>query len=156
MTPYIYVASSWRNTQQPAVVAALRRFGYVYDFRHPTETNDGFSWAEIDPAWKTWDEGDFIEALQHPRADEGFAYDMRALEKADICVLLLPSGKSAHLEAGYVAGHNSGAVIIVLEAGAKPEPELMYKMGHIVIGLNGLIAHMEFWAAEAGWEKPLW
>jgi hypothetical protein len=45
----IYVASSWRNTLQPSVVALLRQEGHsVYDFRHPAQGNDGFSWSRID------------------------------------------------------------------------------------------------------------
>ena len=36
----IYVASSWRNAQQPAVVARLREAGHeVYDFRNPAPAN---------------------------------------------------------------------------------------------------------------------
>lgn len=34
----IYVASSWRNTHQPEVVAKLRELGHeVYDFREPED-----------------------------------------------------------------------------------------------------------------------
>ena len=49
----VYVASSWRNTSQPVVVARLQWEGYeVYDFRRPTECSTGFHWSEIDPAWE--------------------------------------------------------------------------------------------------------
>jgi DNA (cytosine-5)-methyltransferase 1 len=45
----IYVASSWRNEQQPEVVKALRDAGHeVYDFRNPSETDKGFAWSDID------------------------------------------------------------------------------------------------------------
>jgi hypothetical protein len=38
----VYVASSWRNGQQPAVVAALRAAGHeVYDFREPRQATTG-------------------------------------------------------------------------------------------------------------------
>lgn len=41
----IYVASSWRNLLQPAVVHVLRRCGHdVYDFKHPP-TSTGLSAA---------------------------------------------------------------------------------------------------------------
>ena len=47
----IYVASSWRNTLQPGVVAALRGDGHeVYDFRNPAPGVKGFAWSEIDPS----------------------------------------------------------------------------------------------------------
>jgi len=44
----VYVASSWRNEKQPAVVKALREAGHeVYDFRSPTPGNTGFSWRKV-------------------------------------------------------------------------------------------------------------
>lgn len=44
---------------------------------------------------------------------------------ADTCVLLLPCGRSAHIEAGYFVG--AGKRLIILLANGC-EPELMYKM----------------------------
>ena len=42
----IYVASSWRNTHQQAIVAALREAGHdVYDFRNPRPGDKGFAWS---------------------------------------------------------------------------------------------------------------
>ena len=77
----IYVASSWRNLYQPTVVTALRQEGYeVYDFRHPAPDDDGFHWAEIDPAWQAWTPGQYQAALQHPLAQVGFAQDKLALQ----------------------------------------------------------------------------
>jgi hypothetical protein len=52
----IYVASSWRNKEQPYVVEALKMAGHhVYDFRHPIANDDGFHWSEIDENWQSWD-----------------------------------------------------------------------------------------------------
>ena len=51
----IYLASSWRNMQQPALVAWLRDIGHeVYDFRNPGPGDNGFSWKSIDPNWERW------------------------------------------------------------------------------------------------------
>ncbi len=50
---------------------------------------------------------------------------MEALVTADCVVLVLPSGRSAHLEAGYAAGQ-AKPVVVVCEKGTKIEPELMY------------------------------
>ncbi|HYF94436.1 MAG TPA: hypothetical protein VD969_19630 [Symbiobacteriaceae bacterium] len=123
----VYVASSWRNTTQPEVVAALRAAGHeVYDFRHPAPGNEGFHWSEIDPEWKGWTPEDFIELLGHPVAERGFGFDMAALDGADATVCVLPCGRSVHLEAGYTAGQ--GKPVIFLLQG-QLEPELMYKMG---------------------------
>ena len=60
----IYVASSWRNTLQPLVVALLKHYGHtVYDFRNPAHGNTGFSWSEIDADWQKWSSKQFRWSL---------------------------------------------------------------------------------------------
>lgn len=121
----IYVASSWRNEYQPAVVADLRKGGHeVYDFRNPPGGGHGFHWSAIDPKWRLWSPELFVEALDHPIARAGFASDYEALRWADCCVLVLPCGRSAHIEAGWLKG--SGKPTYVLHSPDDLEPELMY------------------------------
>lgn len=143
----IYVASSWRNTEQPGVVRTLRAAGYeVYDFRHPKPDDDGFHWSEIDPDWQGWSASEYRASLSHPIAERGFANDFEAMQWADTCVLLLPSGRSAHLEAGWFAGQGKTLAILL---GGDVEPELMYRMATIICvsldelmrGLSGLDRH---------------
>ena len=96
----IYVASSWRNAQQPFVVHTLRNDGHdVYDFKE-----HGFNWAEIDPDWRTWSPERYRACLDHPIARAGFAHDMAALRDCEACVLVRPCGISAHLELGWAVG----------------------------------------------------
>lgn len=122
----LYVASSWRNTIYPEVVKALREDGHdVYDFRNPKPGNAGFSWREVDPNWKNWTPFEFVEGLNHPAAVTGFTLDFDAMKWAEAGVLVLPSGRSAHLEAGYFIGKGKPLWILVPE---KMEPELMYGM----------------------------
>ena len=122
----VYPASSWRNILQPHVVEVLRTDGHeTYDFRHPEPGDNGFHWSAIDERWKQWTPEAFSEGLDHPEAERGFELDMRALEWCDACVLILPCGKSAHLELGYAAG--AGKLTVVYMPAAD-EPELMYRM----------------------------
>jgi len=126
----IYVASSWRNTRQPSVVKMLRDDGHqVYDFREPAPGLSGFARSDIDPAWQQWSPLQMAKALRHPIARQGFALDMAALALCDACVLVMPSGRSAHLELGYAAG--AGKWTAVLQEG-RAEPELMYAMCSLV------------------------
>lgn len=138
----VYVASSWRNPHQPAVVEALRRAGHeVYDFRHPAPGDNGFHWSEIDPAWQQWDAEKFRGALDHDIARAGFDKDMDALADCDACVLVLPCGRSAHLELGYAVGH--GAATAVLLTGYN-EPELMYRMcGKMCVSVEELVSYLD-------------
>ncbi len=120
----IYVASSWRNQVQPAVVERLRRYGHlVYDFRAPFNGVPGFAWSEIDPEWKAWSAAKYRELLTtHPIAARGFVTDFRAMQWADTCVLVLPCGRSAHLEAGWFCGQGKRCIILTQDG---EEPELM-------------------------------
>jgi hypothetical protein len=122
----IYVASSWRNPFQPDVVAELINQGHeVYDFRNPTTENSGFSWSEIDKDWENWTTKEYVEALKHPIAERGFGFDFDAMRWADACVMVLPCGRSANTEAGWMKG--AGKNVIVFQP-IKQEPELMYKI----------------------------
>ena len=138
----IYVASSWRNALQPDVVFHLRKAGHeVYDFRRPAPGVTGFAWSAIDPHWKDWSPAAFRRALEHPIARRGFMNDLNGILCADLCVLVLPSGRSAHLEAGFCAG----AKVPVLVLQTEPcEPELMYLLTYgLVLSLDELLAQVE-------------
>lgn len=124
----IYVASSWRNTFQPLVVAALREDGHdVYDFKD----SEGFHWTEVDGGWQDWpsDISKYLKGLQHPCAERGFNRDMTALHESDVCVYVMPCGVSASLEAGWACG--AGKPVIVYVPGLR-EPDLMVKMADLI------------------------
>ncbi len=137
----IYVASSWRNDFQNAVVQLLAGLGHeVYDFKNPAPGNNGFGWREISPDWQNWKAEPFREALEHPTAARGFDFDMNALMACDACVLVLPCGRSAHLELGWAKGAGKKAYALVLDALGPHEPELMYKMlDGICVNLDELV-----------------
>lgn len=124
----IYVASSWRNTRQPEVVQRLRSAGHeVYDFRNPAPGNRGFGWRQCATEDQLRDGRRFRdEVLAHPAARAGFALDMGALRSADVTVLVLPCGRSAHLELGYATGAGQRTLVLLDEQ--MSEPELMYLM----------------------------
>lgn len=121
----LYVASSWRNAEQPNVVANLRSAGHeVYDFKNPFHGNKGFAWSDCDPDWKAHTPEQFREMLNHPIAIAGFKSDWEAMLWADAGVLVMPCGRSAHIEAGYFVGAGKPLIILLADG----EPELMYKM----------------------------
>lgn len=123
----IYVASSWRNEdRQQRMVRLLRDDGHdVYDFRNPSPGDRGFSWRQCATADELTDPRAFRAMVtSSPIARLGFSKDMNALRAADATVLVLPCGRSAHLELGWAAGH--GQRTIVLLDDPVSEPELMY------------------------------
>ena len=138
----IYVASSWRNTFYPDVVKCLEEKGHdVYDFRNPPHGGSGFHWTDVDKNAENWSFEDFSEGLRHPLAQKQFGADLMALEWADTCVLVLPSGRSAHIEAGWMAGKGKRVFVYMPEM---QEPELMYKLfDGVVNNIKDLILSIE-------------
>lgn len=133
----IYVASSWRNLLQPAIVLALRRCGHdVYDFKNPAPGNKGFAWSSIDPNWQKWTPEEYRKALQHPLSFEGYGHDIAALKACDACVLVLPSGRSASWEFGYAMGQGKRGYVVQLDT---VEPELMYREATIIASMDELL-----------------
>ena len=134
----IYVASSWRNTYYPVVVARLKKAGHeVYDFRNPPHGGSGFHWTEVDENAPNWSFEEYSEGLHHPLAEKQFKADLEALEWADTCVLVLPCGRSAHTEAGWMAGAGKKVIAYIPEM---VEPELMYKLfDSVVCTLDALL-----------------
>lgn len=120
----IYAASSWRNPFQPDIVTELRANRHeVYDFRNPPNGVGGFGWKQIDPDWQAWSARRYRELLTtSPIAAAGFVSDLRGMQWADTCVLILPCGRSAHLEAGWFCGQGKRCIVFTRDG---EEPELM-------------------------------
>lgn len=133
----IYLASSWRNEQQPAVVEALRAAGHeVYDFRAPTPGVLGFSWKHCEGDPPPWSAEKTREVLSHPRAEEGFGLDFDAMKWADTFVMLQPCGRSAALELGWAAGAGKRALVLLADG---QEPELMLKVAKLCTTLQEVL-----------------
>jgi nucleoside 2-deoxyribosyltransferase len=114
----------------------------VYDFRNPPGgIVGGFRWSEIDPNWKDWTASQYREGLQAPLAQRGFNSDFDGMKWADVGVLLLPCGRSAHLELGWMAGAGKPTVICTHNG---EEPELMALLATTVcVSLEELLEFLQ-------------
>jgi hypothetical protein len=128
----VYVASSWRNLLYDGVIATLRAANLdLYDFKNPPNST-GFSWQQVggQPLYMhNTGQGaetaeNYLRMIGHPRAVEGYHSDIDALLESDTVVLVLPCGRSAHLELGIAVGAGKRTAILLTET---LEPELMYK-----------------------------
>lgn len=118
----LYIASSWRNERYDEVKTFLSLKGhYINDWRE----NGGFHWHDI-PGAGVYTSAELYRDhyLTHAAAEAGFKNDFTKMMCSDACVLLLPCGRSAHLEAGWFAGRNTPLHIYIPQY---EEPELMYK-----------------------------
>lgn len=126
----LYVASSWRNPYYTALINKLHTDGFhIWDWRNPPDTHgQPFRWQDVEPEYK---HGDLVSTdayrnwLIHPAAERGYKSDHTGMETCDIGVLLLPSGRSAHTEAGFIRGR--GKPVFVMRPDDE-EPDLMYKL----------------------------
>ncbi len=136
----IYVASSWRNERQQEIVRSLRGEGHeVYDFKNPRGGENGFHWSNIDATWQDWSPKDYRQNLLTAReAAYGYMSDMRAMEWCEAMLLVMPCGRSAHLEMGWAAGARKITGYLIEDAF---EPELMTLMcDDIFVSLDEVLA----------------
>jgi hypothetical protein len=132
----IYVASSWKNLLQPIIVRRLREQGHeVYDFHGSKREN----WKDVTNVRDGCSALELQGALRTSITDGAFADNMQALMKCDACVLVLPCGLSAHLEAGWAAGNGKQVLIYFNDENEIVEPELMYKTGLLCVEMKQLL-----------------
>jgi len=106
----VYLIGSLRNKTVPILAEELRSLGFdVFD--------DWYAAGEkADDAWRDYEKArghTFSEGLKGYAADHVYRFDKRHLKECDIAVLLMPAGKSAHLELGWVIGKGKKGFIVL-------------------------------------------
>lgn len=98
---YLYLVGSLRNTKVPIVANELRKNGLeVFDQWYGAGETADDSWQ----AYSKQKGLTYTQALKDTGAQTVFHFDRSRIEMSDIVVLLMPAGKSGHLELGYAAG----------------------------------------------------
>lgn len=105
----IYIIGSLRNPKVPEVANALRAMGYdVFD--------DWYAAGEkADDAWQAYEMQrgtPYDQALKGLAAKHVFNFDHTHLQRADIGVLVMPAGKSGHLEFGWMLGQEKQGYVL--------------------------------------------
>ena len=143
----VYIATSWKNATDAILVAnRLRQEGHVVDCF--CDKNSGrylFNWNDFFISKKELKNCDLLELLSNPevkyKVHIAFHEDKKWLDWADVCVLLLPSGRSAHLEAGYAKGQ--GKKLYVLGGFIKGEFDVMYNFADGLFRWQGFDSFLE-------------
>lgn len=106
----IYLIGSLRNPAIPSIAQEIRAAGFeVFDDWYAAG-------PEADDKWREYEQGrgrTYIEALGGLAAEHVFSFDRVHLDRADCAVLVLPAGKSGHMELGYIVGSNKPGYILV-------------------------------------------
>lgn len=113
--PVIYLIGSLRNAEIPATASYLRQLGFeVFD--------DWFAAGPIaDDSWQAYEKGrgtKYQDAIRSYAAQHVFEFDKYHLDRVDAGILVMPAGKSGHLELGYLAGKGKPTYVLFHE-----EPE---------------------------------
>ncbi len=127
----IYIASSWKNeklVKDWAKKLSSQPYNHQVDaFCDPSKGRHVFHFSEIgDPS-----ELDAINFLADERSRRAFEEDKKWIDWADVVLLVLPAGKSSHLEAGYAVGSGK-KLIIWQEEYPKGEFDVMYGFADLV------------------------
>lgn len=97
-------------------------------------------WKDIDPDFNSWTVGQYKKSLKHPSSERQFNADLDALNWADTCIIVLPSGRSSHTEAGWMKGAGKKVIVYIPEM---QEAKLIYKLFDLVTDnldeINGIL-----------------
>jgi len=106
----IYLFGSLRNPGVPLLAALLREEGYdVFDDWYAAGPRADDHWMEYEKARGHT----FAQALDGFAAHHVFNYDRSHLDRCDAGAMLMPCGKSGHLEFGYMVGQGKPAWILL-------------------------------------------
>lgn len=98
----IYLIGSLRNPKIPFIANRLRKATGLEVF------DNWFSGGKIaDDSWRAYSKIkglSYREALNSYEARHIFEFDLLHIDRSDIGILVMPCGKSGHLEAGYMRG----------------------------------------------------
>lgn len=123
----LYLMGSLRNPRIPELGRRIRELGYdVFDDWFGTGPRADDHWQEYEvERGRTYE-----EALYGLAAENTFNFDQRNLDFSDGGVLVLPAGRSAHLELGYLIGQKKFGYVLFDQV---PERwDIMYQLANRV------------------------
>lgn len=109
--PVIYLIGSLRNPQVTAFANWLEG-----ELDAEVFTSWFAAGPEADDKWRDHEKArgrSYKEALQHYAATHVFEFDKAHIERADAVLLVLPAGKSGHLELGWALGQGMPGFIFL-------------------------------------------
>lgn len=106
----IYLIGSLRNREVPVVGEYLRKeTGHEIFDEWWTGSEDADDWLRD---YFKFRKLGYKEAIHSYAARNTFEFDKKHLNRADCAVLVMPAGKSGHLELGYIIGQGKPGFIL--------------------------------------------
>lgn len=120
----IYIIGSLRNPEIPTIGNAIRQLGYdVFD-------DWNAAGPTADDCRKEYEQSrgnDYRTALTGWAAKHVFEFDLHHLNRCDASVLVLPAGRSGHLELGYIIGRGKTGYVLL---DTPDRWDVMYQFAH--------------------------
>lgn len=127
MNPVIYIIGSLRNPEIPNIGHKLRGAGFEAFDDWWSASEDADDWLR--DYYK--DRGcDYRQTIRSYAAQHIFNFDLHHLQRADVGLLVMPAGKSGHLELGYMRG--LGKPCYVLFDSVPERVDIMYQFAEEV------------------------
>lgn len=120
MKTNVYVIGALKNENIPVIANKIRKLGYdVFDdwYSAGPEADDYFN------DYRQKRGMNYKDALNSFAAKHIFNFDKSHLDRSDIVILVMPAGKSGHLELGYAIGKGKKGYILF-----DKEPERLDQM----------------------------
>lgn len=121
----LYLIGSLRNERIPKLAATIRRNNPDFEV-----FDDWFAAGpEADDFWKTYEQArgsSYQEALKGHAAKNVFSFDKRNLDRSTHALLVLPAGKSGHMEITYAA-YGAGCTTAILLDPENVRWDVMYQ-----------------------------
>lgn len=124
ITKKVYIIGSLRNPEISKIAQKIRSSTSF-------EVFDDWMAAgpEADDYWKKYEQekgNDFVQALKGAAARNVFEFDKAHLDSSDAVVLVLPAGRSGHLELGYALGSGKPGFILLNKEAEGERFDVMY------------------------------
>lgn len=143
----IYIIGALKNPRVPELANELSARGH-------TTFADWYSpGPEADTYWQEYERArgrGYREAIYGPHAVHVFAFDRHYLDECDAAVMVMPAGKSAHLELGYAAGRGKRTFVLF---DAEPDRfDLMYLFAErVVFSVDELVEALNTMPGARDW-----
>lgn len=138
----VYIIGALKNLEIPKIGIAIRNLGFDAFDDWWSASEDADDWWQAHERQKN---RSYRDALYGHHATCVFEFDHKHLDAADAGVLVMPCGRSGHLEAGYLAGQKKP--VFILFEGEPDKYDVMYRLltrniktlGGVYFNLNELL-----------------
>lgn len=123
MKPVIYIVGSLRNADIPRIGNQLEEIGWE------AFTDWHSAGPEADDYWQKHERErgrDYRQALKGYHANHVFDFDYHHLNRSHAGLLVVPCGKSCHLELGYLRGQQKPVFVLFQEPPKDGRWDIMY------------------------------